>query len=131
MILIDVDVWNEIKKEYEIFEALVDTGSTYSVIEKDIAEGLGLQTLNILHLWQMGDPLNVPLTKIRARYDEEEYEIDGLIIEIKESYKRSMLPEEECTRPQSPHPLTNRVIVGNSLLDKLSKEKLEEIFKGQ
>lgn len=129
MILIDIELWNEIKKEYELFEALVDTGSTYCVVEKIIAESLGLQTLNVLHLWQMGEPLNVPLTKIKIRYNNKEYRVDGLIIEIKESYKRSILLGEECTRPESPHPLTNRVIVGNSLLDKLPKEKLEEIFK--
>jgi len=56
MILIDVELWNEIKKEFEIFEALVDTGSTYCVIEKSIADGLGLRTLEILHLWQMVGP---------------------------------------------------------------------------
>lgn len=62
MILIDIEIWNEPGKEYEVFEALVDTGSTYCVIEKSIAEGLGLKTLNVIHLWQMGEPLNVPLT---------------------------------------------------------------------
>ena len=39
MILIDVDLWNAERKEFELFEALVDTGSSYCVIEKSIADG--------------------------------------------------------------------------------------------
>jgi hypothetical protein len=129
MILTDVDLWNEVKKEYELFEALVDTGSTYCVIEKLIADALGLKGGGILHLWQMGEPLNVPLTKLRCKYEGKEYEIDGLIVEIKESYKRPILPEEKGTRPESPHPLTNRVIIGNTLIDKLSEEEYAKLFK--
>lgn len=33
MILTDVKIWNEVKEEFEVFEALVDTGSTYCVID--------------------------------------------------------------------------------------------------
>ena len=132
MILIDVNLWNEIKKEFELFEALVDTGSSYCVIEKSIADALGLKMNGMQHLWQMGEPLNVPLTKLRCRYREKEYKIWGLIVEIRGRYKRVMLSEEECTRPESPHPLTNRIIIGKTLLDKLSEEeytRLFEIFK--
>ena len=95
MILTDVKIWNEVKKEFEVFEALVDTGSTYCVIEKSIAEDLGLSTLEVLHLWQMGESLNVPKTKFRVRYNEEEYGIEGLIVEVKASYKRHILKGEE------------------------------------
>lgn len=49
MILIDVDLWNAVKKEFELFEALVDTGSSYCVIEKSIADALGLEMDGILH----------------------------------------------------------------------------------
>ena len=128
MILIDVDLWNAVKKEFELFEALVDTGSSYCVIEKSIADALGLEMDGILHLWQMGEPLNVPLAKLRCRYKGEEYMIEGLVVEIKDSYKRPMLPEEECTRPESPHPLTNRVIIGNTFIDKLSEEEYTKLF---
>lgn len=128
MILIDIELWNEIKKEFEVFEALVDTGSTYCVIEKSIAENLGLSTLEVLHLWQMGESLNVPKTKLRIKYEGKEYEIEGLIVEVKTSYKRQMLPEEECTRPESPHPLTNRIIVGKTLLDKLPEQEYRKLF---
>ena len=120
---------NEIKKEFEVFEALIDTGSTYCVIEKSIADSLGLQTLGILHLGQMGGPLNVPKTKLKIRYRDKEYDVEGLIVEIKTSYKRQMFPEEECTRPESPHPLTNRIIIGKTLLDKLPKDEYENLFQ--
>jgi len=122
-------LWNEVKKEFELFEALVNTGSSYCVIEKSIANALGLETNGILHLWQMGEPLNIPLTKARCRYREKEYEVGGLIVELKDSYKRPILPEEKCTRPESPHPLTNRVIIGKTLLDKLSEEEYTKLFK--
>ena len=59
MIMIDIEIWNEVKKEFVLFEALVDTGSTYCVIEKSIAESVGLKTLEVLHLWQMGDSLKM------------------------------------------------------------------------
>jgi len=129
MILIDVDLWNKAKKEFELFEALVDTGSSYCVIEKSIADALGLEKDGILHLWQMGEPLNVPLTKLRCRYGEKEYKVEWLIVEIKNSYKRPILPEEECTRPESPHPLTNRVIIGNTFTDRLSEEEYTKLFE--
>jgi predicted aspartyl protease len=129
MILMDVKIWNEVKKEFEVFEALVDTGSTYCVIEKSIAEDLGLPTLEVLHLWQMGESLNVPKTKLRVRYNEEEYGIEGLIVEVKASYKRPILKGEECTRPESPHPLANRIVIGKTLLDKLPEEGYRELFK--
>ena len=129
MILTDIRIWNNVKKEFEIFEAFVDTGSTYCVIEKSIAEELGLSALSILHLWQMGESLNVPLTKLRVRYNEEEYEIEGLIVEVKASYKRPILQEEECTRPESPHPLANRIVVGKTLLDKLPEHEYRKLFQ--
>jgi len=124
-------LWNEIKKEFEVFEALIDTGSTYCVIEKSISDSLGLQTLGVLHLWQMGGPLNVPKTKLKIRYRDKEYDVEGLIVEIKTSYKRQMFPEEECTRPESPHPLTNRIIIGKTLLDKLPKDEYENLFQSE
>jgi hypothetical protein len=61
-------------------------------------------------------------------YKGEEYMIEGLVVEIRDSYKRPMLPEEECTRPESPHPLTNRVIIGNTFIDKLSEEEYTKLF---
>ena len=119
----------ELRKEFEVFEALVDTGSTYCVIEKSIAEDLGVPTLEVLHLWQMGESLNVPRIKLRAMYNEAEYEIEGLIVEVKASYKRPMLREEECTRPESPHPLANQIVIGKTLLDKLPEQEYRGLFK--
>lgn len=129
MIMIDLELWDEIKKEFVLFESLVDTGSTYCVIEKSIAEATGLRPLKVLHLWQMGESLNVPKTELRVRYNGKEYEIEGLIVEVKASYKRQRFPDEECTRPESPHPLTNRIIVGKTLLDKLPEEEYARLFQ--
>ena len=128
MILIDIEIWNEVRKEFEVFEALIDTGSTYCVIEKSIAESLGLKTLELLHLWQMGEPLNVPKTILRIRYEGRKYRVEGLIVEVKASYKREMLPEEKCTRPTSPHPLSNRIVVGKTLFDKLPEKDYRKLF---
>lgn len=128
MILTDVEIFNQEKEEWEEFEALVDTGSTYCIIEKSLAQNLGLKPLDILHLWQMGDPLNVPKTSLKARYGGAEYHLKGLIIEIKETHKRPIIEGERCTRPKAPHPLTNRIIVGKSLLDKIPDKEYKKIF---
>jgi|GEM_PF-4281798 len=47
MILIDVDLWNEVMKEFELFEALVDTGSSYCVIEKSHSNKIPLDSKNV------------------------------------------------------------------------------------
>ena len=41
MILIDIEVYNNVKGLYEIFEAIVDTGATFSVIAEHIAKKIG------------------------------------------------------------------------------------------
>ncbi len=82
MILIDVEIYNKTENEFELFESIIDTGSTYCVIEKQIADKLGLESGDILHLWQMGNALAVPKTKMKLRYKRTEYDVDGLIVEI-------------------------------------------------
>lgn len=128
MILVDIEIFNLRKKEFVTFEAIVDTGATYCVIEKCIADELGLVPLEVLHLWQMGEALNIPRTKMRVRYRKKEYLVEGLMVEIKESYKRPIMAKEKCTRPDSPHPLTNRIIIGKSLLEKLPKSEYKKLF---
>ena len=128
MILIDIEIYDTQRKDFVAFEAIVDTGATYCVIEKSIAEELNLKPDEILHLWQMGEALNIPKTKVRLRYEKKEYLIDALIVEIKESYKRVILPKEKCTRPESPHPLSNRIVIGKSLLDRLPSNEYRKLF---
>lgn len=128
MILIDIQVFNKRREEFQIFECIVDTGATFCVVEKTIAEELGLFSLEILHLWQMGEALNIPKTRMKIRYKGEVYLVEGLIVEIRESYKRPILAKEKCTRPESPHPLTNRIIIGQSFLDKLSPPEYRKLF---
>lgn len=128
MILIDVEIYNKIENEFELFEAIVDTGSTYCVIEKGLSDNLGLESGDVLHLWQMGNALIVPKARMKLRYKGNEYDVEGLIVEIKQSYKKPITKEEFCTRPESPHPLTNRIIIGKSLLDKLSPNDYRELF---
>ena len=45
------------------------------------------------------------------------------------SYKRPILQEEGCTRPESPHPLANRIVVGKTLLDILSEHEYRKLFQ--
>lgn len=126
MILIDI-VYSKIEDEFELFEAIVDTGSTYCVIGKQTTDNLGMET-KILQLWQMENTLIVPKAKIKLRYNGNGYDVGGLMVEIEESYKQPIAREEFCARPASPHPLTNRIVIGKSLLDKLSKEEYKELF---
>jgi len=51
MILIDVEIYNHFKKRYELFEAIVDTGATFSVIAKHIADEIGIPFQESIHLW--------------------------------------------------------------------------------
>lgn len=50
MILIDIEVYNNIKKLYETFEALVDTGATFCAVAKHIAEEMGYTPREKIHL---------------------------------------------------------------------------------
>lgn len=42
MILVDVEVYNHIKKRYELLEAIIDTGATFCAVAKHIADETGL-----------------------------------------------------------------------------------------
>ena len=59
MILIDIEVYNNIEKQYETFEAIVDTGATFCVIAEHIAQKMGYQPKEKIHLWQVNSPLTL------------------------------------------------------------------------
>ena len=46
MILVDVEVYNRIKKRYELLEAIIDTGATLCAVAKHIADETGLPLTN-------------------------------------------------------------------------------------
>ncbi|MFQ5710387.1 MAG: hypothetical protein ACE5GD_01265 [Candidatus Geothermarchaeales archaeon] len=124
MILIDVEVYNHVKKRYELLEAIVDTGATFCAI----ADETGLPTNESIHLWQVNAPLTSAKTTLKIRYRESEHNVDGVVIDIAKDYLRPATPNEKCKRPLTPHPLSNRIILGKNFLEKLSKEEREEII---
>lgn len=128
MILIDVEVYNNVKRLYELFEAIVDTGATFCVIGKHVSDKMGLVQVEKLHLWQVDSPLILSRVILKIRYKEGEYSVEGVVADIKEGYLRPATVNEICKRPQAPHPLMSRIILGKSFLDKLTEIQRKEIF---
>ena len=128
MILMDVEVYNNIRRLYEVFEALVDTGATFCVIAEHITEKMGYVAGEKVHLWQVDSPLTLSKSTLRIKYGEKEHDVEAVIVNIREDYLRLALSNEKCKRPVSPHPLTSRIILGKSFLDKLSESERKEIL---
>jgi len=128
LILIDIKIYNNIKKLYEIFEAIVDTGATFSVIAEHIAQEMGYQPQEKIHLWQVNSPLTLSKSTLKIKYQEREHHIEGVIVDIHKDYLRSATPNEKCKRPNTPHPLTSRIILGKTFLDKLTENERKQIL---
>lgn len=128
MILIDIEVFDNIKKLYDIFEAIVDTGATFCVLAGHIAQIMGYKPEDKVHLWQINGPLVPPTSTLKLRYKKKEYNVESVIIEINKNYLRSAKAEEQCTRPVTPHPLASRIILGKSFLEKLTESERKEIL---
>lgn len=128
MILIDVEVYNNVKGLYEIFEAIVDTGATFSVIAEHIAKKMGYVPEERVHLWQVNSPLVLSKSTLKIKYKEKEHNVGGVIVNIHKDYLRLATPKEKCGRPITPHPLTGRMILGKNFLDKLTESERKEIL---
>jgi len=131
MILIDVEVYNNVKKLYELFEAIVDTGATFCVMAEHIARKMGVvprEKEGKIHLWQVDGPLVLSESIFRIRYREKEQNVEVVIVSLCEDYLRLATPNEICERPTTPHPLTSRIILGKSFLDKLGEGERKEIL---
>lgn len=57
------------------------------------------------------------------------YIIEAIIVKIKKEYMRAATPDEVCTRPEHPHPLMKRVLLGLNLLEKLPTNEYEDFVK--
>lgn len=128
MILIDMEVFDNIKKLYEIFEAIVDTGATFCVLAGHIAQIMGYKPEDKVHLWQINGPLVPPTSTLKLRYKKKEYSVESVIIDINKNYLQSAKDDEKCTRPVTPHPLASRIILGKSFLEKLTESERKEIL---
>jgi len=128
LILIDIKVYNNIEKLYEIFEAIVDTGATFCVIAEHIAQKMGYQPQEKIHLWQVNSPLTLSKSSLKIRYKEKEHDVEAVIVDILKDYLRPATPNERCKRPLTPHPLTSRIILGKTFIDKLTETERKQIL---
>jgi len=126
--MIDVEVYNNVKRLYELFEAIVDTGATFCAIGKHVSDKMGLTQAGKLHLWQVDSPLISSRAILRIRYRKGEHNVEGVVVDISEGYLRSATANEICKRPLAPHPLMSRIILGKSFLDRLTEIQRREIF---
>lgn len=128
MILIDVEIYNYLKKRYELFEAIVDTGATFCALAKHVADEMGLPIRESIHLWQVKGPLTLAKTELKVKYQGGEHYLNGVVVDIDRTHLRPATPDEKCKRPLTPHPLSSRIIVGKNFLEKLSEEERKEIL---
>jgi len=128
VILIDIKVYDNITKLYEVFEAIVDTGATFCVMAEHVARKMGYRPQERIHLWQVNSPLTLSKSILKIKYEEREHHIEAVIVDIRKDYLRSATPNEKCKRPITPHPLTSRIILGKTFLDKLTETQRKQIL---
>jgi len=128
VILIDIKVYNNIEKLYETFEAIVDTGATFCVIAEHIAQIMGYQPQEKIHLWQVNSPLILSKSTLKIRYNEKKHQVESVIVDIHKDHLRPATPNEKCKRPITPHPLASRIILGKTFIDKLTENERKQIL---
>lgn len=119
--LVRVELYSFIDKEFIPIQGLIDTGAGQCVIAKHIAEELGLQReRKEEHRWQVHDPLIVDeVARVLLRYEGKIYKnIETDLVDIPEKYRRNATENEVCTRPYPPHPLSSVMLLGTNFLDK-------------
>jgi len=128
LILIDVEIYNNIEKLYETFEAIVDTGATFCVIAEHIAQKMGYQLKDKIHLWQVNSPLTLSKSTLKIKHKQKEHHVESVIVNIHKDHLRSATQNEKCKRPITPHPLASRIILGKTFLDKLTETERKQIL---
>ena len=124
MIVQDVEVYSPRRDDYVVVEAIIDTGASVCVLAQHVAEELGIAVkTEFSHLWQVRDPLVLHQATVTIHYERRLYQARATVVDIPEPYRRPIQSGEECTRPSSPHPLTERMIVGESFLNQLPVEE--------
>jgi len=128
VILIDIEVYNNIEKQYETFEAIVDTGATFCVMAEHIADKMGCQAQEKIHLWQVNSPLTLSKSTLKIKYKQKEHHAETVIVDINKDHLRPATPNEKCKRPPTPHPLASRIILGKTFLDKLTETERKQVL---
>lgn len=128
MITVEIEIYSPVHKEYHIFEAIVDTGASFCVIPKHVADRIGFtEERKKVHMWQVCDPLVLTKGKINTRFREKLYGVEAVVVDIPSKYQRDIIRGEECTRPEHRNPLSNRIILGENFLNKLSETERRQI----
>jgi len=129
LIIIDIEIYSFRDKVYIVHEALVDTGAGFCAVTKHLSEALDLPLMGEkIHLWQARDPLGLEKTQLRLRYNDNVYDVVGVIIDIPPEFRRSIKAGEECTRPKDQHPLSKRIILGENFLRMLPEDERKNLI---
>ena len=126
---IEIELFDNISEKYEPISAIIDTGANRCALSTNVADKFGIKMREDLsHYWQANCPLSGKSSEIRVRYSSEIYELKASCIEIDEKYLRPMMSEEECTRPESPHPLGYGIILGLNFINVLPTEERHNLI---
>lgn len=129
MIIRDLEIYSPSQAAYVWVEAIIDTGASVCVVPAHVAKALGLALEpDVSHLWQVRDPLTLHQATLNIRYNNQPYNVEAAVVDIPPASRRIATPEEHCTRPQTPHPLTQRIIIGESFLRQLPPEDRQAIL---
>ncbi len=119
-------VWNE----FVDIDCVIDTGADVCAVPAHLAALLEIIASDtIIHLWQVLDPVTLAETRIRLEWEEITRDVDAVVLDIPSEFRRWANPAEHCTRPDEPHLLSDRIVVGEnfiSLLDDASRHRLLE-----
>ena len=119
-------VWNE----FIDIDCVIDTGADVCAIPLHLAALLGIVASDgRIHMWQVRDPLTLSEARTRLEWEGHAHEVDTVLLDIPSAFRRPAVPAEHCTRPDEPHLLSDRIIVGEnfiSLLDDRSRRRLLE-----
>jgi hypothetical protein len=118
-----MEMFSPSRGRYLRLEAIIDTGANICAIAEYIAEKFGLPISGeTVHLWQVRDPLVLRRTQLDIRYNNRQYSIEAVVVDIPENLRRAALPGEKCTRPFSAHPLNSQIVLGLNFINLLSEE---------
>lgn len=124
MIVRDVEVYSPRRDDYVMIEAIIDTGASVCVLAQHVAEELGIAVkAETSHLWQVRDPLILCQATVTICHHHRLYQAQATVVDLPEPHRRPIQRGEECTRSSSPHPLTARMIIGESFLNQLPVEE--------
>lgn len=129
MKLLWVELFDNIKKEFKLFQGIIDTGASKTTVAAHISKELGIPIKgSLLHHWQANCPVIGTEIPLKIKYKGGIYEIKANCIEIEGKYLRNIQPTEECSRPEYFHPLKYRILLGLDFIDSISQKDKLELF---